>query len=341
MNVIVTGAAGFIGSHVARILQENGHKVLAIDDLTGGFEYNIPEGVVFEKISINNSNLKDIFVSFKPDFVYHLAAYAAEGLSHHIPLFNYENNVLGTINVLNASYHSNAKHFVFTSSIAAYGHPHDGQIFTEDSYCFPCDPYGTAKLACEHHLKSFQEYYGTLNYTIFRPHNVFGPNQNISDPYRNVVGIFFAKALKNLELPIFGDGLQTRSFSYINVVAESIAMAPFIEEAKNQVFNIGGDESMSVKELAEEISKLLKIDTNINWLPFRKEVLHAHCTHDKARKVFKNIYNKNSNFDIRIGLEYMYQSILKQETIPDPTECPSEIEIFENLPLSWANRLSK
>ncbi len=341
MNVIVTGAAGFIGSHVAQILNASGHNVMAIDDLSGGFEANVPTGVIFNKISINDPSLKQLFIDFKPDYVYHLAAYAAEGLSHHIPIFNYENNILGTINVLNAAYSAGANHFIFTSSIAAYGHPHNGEVFNEDSYCIPCDPYGTAKLACEHHIKAFHDYYGTMNYTIFRPHNVFGPNQNISDPYRNVVGIFFAKALQGLPMPIFGDGTQTRSFSYIDVVAESIAMAPFNDRAKNQIFNIGGDEAMSVKDLAENISSIMNLETKIEWMPFRKEVLHAHCTHDKAKDVFCDVYAKNSSVDIYKGLIEMYKVIELDPTVPEPTECPSEIEIFENLPESWAKRLNQ
>ncbi|MBX3256524.1 MAG: NAD-dependent epimerase/dehydratase family protein [Chitinophagaceae bacterium] len=336
MNVIVTGAAGFIGSHVAKDLIQKGHTVLALDDLSGGNESNIPKGAIFLKASIND-DLLNAFKNFKPDFVYHLAAYAAEGLSHHIPSFNYQNNVLGTINVLNSAYHAGAKHFVFTSSIAAYGHPHNNEIFDESSYCIPCDPYGTAKLACEHHIRAFVDYFGAMKYTIFRPHNVFGPNQNISDPYRNVVGIFMAKAMQGLPMPIFGDGSQTRSFSFINVVAESIAEAPFNEDAVNQTFNIGGDESMTVKELAEQISEAFSIPLNIEWLSYRKEVAHAHCTHDKAKRVFSAIYNKSVS--IKEGLKMMADSV-KKEPIPQITECPSPIEIFELLPPSWAARLA-
>lgn len=337
MKIIVTGGAGFIGSHVASILLRNGHEVLVIDDLSGGFRSNIPLNCEFLKCSINDS-LDDLFESFKPEAVYHLAAYAAEGLSHHIPMFNYKNNVLGTVNVLNASSKAGARHFVFTSSIAAYGHPHSSKPFDELTACEPCDPYGIAKLACEHHIKAFADYFGTLAYTIFRPHNVFGPNQNIADPYRNVVGIFMAKAMQGLPMPVFGDGSQTRSFSYINVVAESIAMAPFIKEARNQIFNIGGDDPMSVKELAENIAEIFKTPLNIDWLPERKEVLHAHCTHDKARGCFSGIYKKS--VPITEGLKLMAETVIGKP-IPPVTECPSPIEFYEHLPPSWSTRLNK
>ncbi len=335
-KIIVTGGAGFIGSHVAEILMRLGHEVLIIDDLSGGFRSNIPENCGFFQGSINDP-LDHIFIDFKPDFVYHLAAYAAEGLSHHIPMFNYKNNVLGTVNVLTASSKARAKHFVFASSIAAYGHPQSDVPFDESTPCYPCDPYGTAKLACENHIKSFASYFGTINYTIFRPHNVFGPNQNIADPYRNVVGIFMAKAMQGLPMPIFGDGTQTRSFSYINVVAQSIAAAPFIEEARNETFNIGGDDPMSVKDLAEKISVIFKVPLRIDWLSERKEVAHAHCHHDKAQKVFSDIYKKS--ISIAEGLELMASTVINNP-MPAITECPSEIELFEQLPLSWSTRLN-
>jgi UDP-glucose 4-epimerase len=239
---------------------------------------------------------------------------------------------LGTINVLNAAYKAKCKHFVFTSSIAAYGHPHSEMAFDENTYCEPCDPYGTAKLACEHHIQAFVSYFGTMRYTIFRPHNVFGPNQNISDPYRNVVGIFMAKALQQLPMPIFGDGSQTRSFSYINVVAESIASAPFIEASHNETFNIGGDEPMSVKVLAEKISAIFKVPLQIQWLPERKEVTHAHSNHDKAKTVFAAAYS--NTITIEKGLSLMAETVINKP-IPPVTECPSPIEIFDLLPPSW------
>lgn len=337
MKIIITGGVGFIGSHVANFLQKQGHEILIIDDLSGSFKKNVPVNCRFAQISIND-NIEQLFVDFKPDIVYHLAAYAAEGLSHHIPVFNYTNNILGTVKVLNAAYKAKCKHFVFTSSIAVYGHPDSEDLFDEVTYCNPCDPYGTAKLACEHHIKSFMAYYDNMKYTIFRPHNVFGPYQNISDPYRNVVGIFMSKALQKLPMPIFGDGLQSRSFSYINIVAECIATAPFINEAHNQTFNIGSDEQMNIKILAEKISNIFQIPLQIQWLPERKEVIHAHCNHSKAKKVFSAAYAKN--IAITDGLTLMAESITNKP-IPPITECPSAIEIYDLLPPSWLLRLKK
>jgi UDP-glucose 4-epimerase len=335
MRVIVTGAAGFIGSHVAEMLVEGGHEVLAIDDLSGGFEENVPRRARFEKRSVVDG-LDDLFGAFRPGAVYHLAAYAAEGLSHHIPVFNYVNNVVGTANVLAATYRAGGEHFVFTSSIAAYGHPHTTEPFDEETPCLPCDPYGSAKLACESHVRSMADYFGRPNYTIFRPHNVFGPRQNISDPYRNVVGIFLARALQGAPMPVFGDGTQTRSFSYITTVARCIADAPFVEGARNATINVGGDEAMSVKDLAHEVSRVMGVEPRIDFQPPRKEVMHAHCRHERATAAFPHAYREP--VDIRDGLALM-AAFVRSHPVPPPTECPAPIEIRDRLPPSWSARL--
>lgn len=335
MRALVTGGAGFIGSHVAERLIRSGHEVLVVDDLSGGFRENIPEGARFVQISITEP-LDELFEGFRPEVVYHLAAYAAEGLSHHIPVFNYTNNVTGTVNVLAASHRAGAEHFVFTSSIAVYGHPDTNAPFSESTPVNPIDPYGIAKLACEQHIKAFEHYYGGPAYTIFRPHNVFGPRQNIADPYRNVVGIFMARALENRPMPIFGDGTQTRSFSYIDVVAEAIAQAPTIAAARNETINIGGDEPMSVRDLAKHVAKLMGVAGRVEFLPPRKEVMHGHCDHTLARSVLTDAYEKHS-LNIQTGLRLMADHV-RSRPVPVATECPSAIEISELLPPSWAAR---
>ncbi len=331
---MVTGAAGFIGSHVSRYLLSQGHEVLGIDDLSGGFSENLPKGMRFEKRSVLEP-LDDLFTSFRPELVYHLAAYAAEGLSHHIPVFNYQNNLVGTANVLGAAYRGGARHFVFTSSIAAYGHPVAGESFDEGSPCRPCDPYGIAKFACELHLKAFFEYHGGPTYTVLRPHNVFGPGQNIADPYRNVVGIFMQRAMAKKPMPVFGDGSQSRSFSYVSTVARCVAEAGWLKGAENGTFNVGGDQALSVKELAIQVAETLGVKVEIEWLPARKEVQHAHCDHRRARALFKEAYA--SELGIREGLKKMAEHVLARP-VPAPTECPAPIEIRDHLPPHWAAR---
>lgn len=336
VRALVTGGAGFIGSHVAERLLRRHLDVLVVDDLSGGFRDNIPEGARFEQRSVLDP-LDDLFQRYKPELVYHLAAYAAEGLSHHIPTFNYTNNVVGTASVLAAAQRAGVEHFVFTSSIAAYGHAHDGAAFTEDSAMSPIDPYGIAKLACEQHIRATQRYFGGPSFTIFRPHNVFGPRQNIADPYRNVVGIFMACALTGRPMPVFGDGSQSRNFSYIDVVAEAIARAPDIPKARNCAFNIGGDQAMSVRQLALEVARVMNVAPRLEHMPPRLEVQHAHCEHALARSVFGDIY-REYEIDIASGLRLMAAHVQKQ-ALPETTECPAPIEVAERLPPAWAARL--
>src|ERR1700719_1169673 len=211
---LVTGGAGFIGSHVADELLSRGHKVVVLDDLSGGFEDNVPNGAVFVKGSILDSDLIDrLFDRHNFCHVYHLAAYAAEGLSHFIKRFNYNNNLIGSVNLINAAVNHEVKCFVFTSSIAVYG---AGQSpMSEDMIPTPEDSYGIAKLAVEQELRVSHEMFG-LDYIIFRPHNVYGERQNVGDRYRNVVGIFMNQLMKGEAMTIFGDGEQERHFTHIS-----------------------------------------------------------------------------------------------------------------------------
>jgi UDP-glucose 4-epimerase len=165
---------------------------------------------------------------------------------------------------------------------------------------------------------------------------VFGPHQNISDPYRNVVGIFIKNALTGKPLPIFGDGLQTRSFSYITDVARCIAAAPFVAAAKNQVYNIGGDESMTVKDLAGHVCRSLGVKEDLLFLPPRHEVMHAHSDHSRVRSAFPELFKFLTT--IVDGLQITAEHV-RQNPMPPITECPAPIEILDRLPPSWRSRL--
>jgi UDP-glucose 4-epimerase len=281
---LITGGAGFIGSHVARHCLVAGHEVIAVDDLSGGFEDHVPEGVTFIKGSITDEHfIKQLFSKYKFDYVYHLAAYAAEGLSHFIRRYNYNTNLIGSINLINEAVKQKVKCFVFTSSIAVYG---KGQLpMTEEMTPVPEDPYGVSKYAVELDLKAAHEMFG-LNYVIFRPHNVYGENQNIGDKYRNVIGIFMNQIMEGKQLTVFGDGTQTRAFSYIDDVAIPIAKCVNIPAAQNQVFNIGADKPYTVNELATVVCKDFGVKPEIKHLSARNEVMHAYSDHAKAHSIF-------------------------------------------------------
>src|SRR5437773_1676181 len=221
-TALVTGAAGFLGSHVVRTLvQSKRVRVVALDDLSGGFRSNVPEDVAFVRASVlDNGLLADLFDHYKFRYVYHLAAYAAEGLSHFIRRFNYTNNLIGSVNLINLAAIHDVKCFVFTSSIAVYGA--NQTPMTEDLVPKPEDPYGISKYAVELDLEAAHRLFG-LNFIVFRPHNVYGERQNIADKYRNVIGIFMNQVLRGQPMTIFGDGLQTRALSHIDDVCPPIA----------------------------------------------------------------------------------------------------------------------
>lgn len=325
---LITGGAGFMGSHVTEELLKRGHYVVVLDDLSGGFIDNVVDGAEFVKGSINDIALVDrLFEREKFDYVYHLAAYAAEGLSHFIKRFNYNNNLIGSVNLINASINFGIKCFVFTSSIAVYGTSPELPI-TEETPPHPEDPYGIAKLAVEQELKVCKEMFD-LDYILFRPHNVFGERQNIGDKYRNVVGIFMNQILQGKPMTVFGDGNQTRAFSYIEDIIPIMVDAIDMPEAYNQVFNIGADKPYSVKELAQAVAQSMGVKPNIVHLPMRNEVLHAYSSHDKVQRVFgqSKLHTLEEGLNKMAGWVRQHGSRSSQEF--------DGIEVMKNFPKAW------
>lgn len=327
VRVLVTGAGGFIGSHVAEHCRGLGFEVIGVDDLSGGFTENVGAGVDFRQGSVTDADfVESLWSGSSYDYVYHLAAYAAEGLSHFIRRYNYETNLLGSINLINQSVLHAVKCFVFTSSIAVYGA--NQTPMTEELKPAPEDPYGISKYAVELDLAAAHQMFG-LPYIIFRPHNVYGERQNIADKYRNVIGIFINHALQGKPLTVFGDGLQTRAFSYIDDVAPIIASAPLVDAAYQQTFNVGADTPYSVLELARTVSEIVGVQPNIQHLPQRNEVVHAFASHDKTRAVFAT----RTPVALREGLERMVQWA-RQRGPMQPVEF-SNIEVALKMPQSW------
>jgi UDP-glucose 4-epimerase len=330
-RVLITGVAGFIGSHVADHSLKMGFDVVGVDDLSGGVIQNVPKGVDFRQGSVVDAEfVKSLWADGDFDFVYHLAAYAAEGLSHFIRSFNYNNNLIGSVNLINQSILHKVKCFVFTSSIAVYGA--NQTPMTEEMTPKPEDPYGIAKYAVELDLAAAHHMFG-LPYIIFRPHNVYGERQNIADKYRNVIGIFMNQVMKNKPMTIFGDGLQTRAFSYIDDVAPIIAHAPLVTKSYQQVFNVGADQPYTVLELASEVAKSFGIEPCVQHLSARKEVVHAFSSHEKVRSVF----TPPSPISLTEGIERMAQWTKAQGPMI-PVEFQNDIEVPVNLPPSWARK---
>jgi UDP-glucose 4-epimerase len=329
---LVTGGAGFIGSHVAQHCLEQGHSVIVLDDLSGGFADHVPAGAKLIVGSVTDAGLlADLFGRNQFDYVYHLAAYAAEGLSHFIRRFNYQTNLIGSVNLINEAVKSGTRCFVFTSSIAVYG---KGQLpMAEEMVPQPEDPYGVSKYAVELDLAAAFRMFG-LPYIVFRPHNVYGEHQNLGDPYRNVLGIFMNQIMSGRTLTVFGDGEQTRAFSHIDDVAPHIARSVHIEQAYNQVFNIGADQPYTVNHLAKVIMEAFGVTTPIEHLPAREEVYQAYASHEKAARIL--------DAKARIGLEegVRRMAMWARQAGSRQSKIFSDVEVSQNLPPSWANMLT-
>jgi UDP-glucose 4-epimerase len=326
-KVLITGAAGFIGSHVAEHCLKMGFHVIGTDDLSGGYTENVPEGCDFIKGDLKDKAfVESLFTEHTYEYIYHLGAYAAEGLSHFIRGYNYQTNLLASIYLINQAVLHKVKCFVFTSSIAVYG---AGQSpMTEDTVPMPEDPYGISKYAVELDLKSAHEMFG-LNYIIFRPHNVYGEKQNIADRYRNVVGIFMNQVIQDQPMTIFGDGAQTRAFSYIDDVAPVIAKSVFNKNAYQEIFNVGADKAYTVNELANIIATSFNKELSIKYLPARLEVVHAFSDHSKLRKFF----DLPEAVALESGIQRMADWVVKYGAREQVVF--ENIEIDEKLPPSW------
>ncbi len=316
-----------MGSHLAEELLREGHEVVGLDDLSGGFVANVPPGVKFYQGSVlDGPLLARLFQEHRFEYVYQLAAYAAEGLSHFIRRFNYTNNVLGSMNVLNEAVKAGVSCFVFTSSIAVYGAA--PPPVSEEVTPQPEDPYGIAKYAVELDLRAAHRLFG-LNFLIFRPHNVYGERQHIGDRYRNVIGIFMNQCLRNEPMTIFGDGTQTRAFSYIGDVAGPMARAVRMPAAYNQTFNIGSDEVTSANELATLVAEALGVPRQVRHLPARQEVAHAAADHAR----FTRVFGSGARWGLRAGLRRM-AAWARQVGPRQPGVFPA-VEVRKNLPPSW------
>jgi UDP-glucose 4-epimerase len=333
-RVLVTGAAGFIGSHVAEQCLRLGMDVVATDDLSGGFRANVPPDATWIEGDIRDSQfVESLWEPQSFDYVYHLAAYAAEGLSHFIRAYNYRTNLEASVLLINQSVLHGVKRFVFTSSIAVYGA--EQTPMSEEITPRPEDPYGISKYAVELDLVAAHEMFG-LEYSVFRPHNVYGERQNVSDPYRNAVGIFMNKILQGQPMPIFGDGLQTRAFSHIDDVAPIIASAPLVDGSRNEVFNVGADRPYTILELAQTIAGAFGVEPDFVHLPARREVVHAFSTHDKVRSVF----GASEPVALKDGIERMARWVRDVGVRPE-VAFPGSIEVPINMPPSWATMIER
>ena len=304
-TVLITGVAGLLGSRLADwIIDNTKYKVIGVDDLSGGFKENVNKKVKFYKQDVVDG-LDPLFKKHKPEYVFHFAAYAAEGLSPFIRKFNYRNNLLATADVINNCIKYDIKRLVFTSTLAVYG---DGTPpFSEEAPLQPIDPYGVAKLGCELdiHIAGQQH---NLDWCIIRPHNVYGIKQNIWDKYRNVLGIWMYQHMNRDDITIFGDGEQKRAFSYIDNCLEPFWKAAIDERASKQIINVGGIKEHTINEAADILIDVMGGGKKV-YLEPRHEVKYAYPTYEKSQFLL----DYKEDVDLKQGLTNMWEWAQKQK----------------------------
>ena len=307
-KILITGVAGLLGSRLASWIVENtNHEVIGIDDLSGGYSENIHKKVKFYKFNLYDlDTLKSVFEKEKVNIVYHFAAYAAEGLSPFIRKYNYENNLITSTNLITCSIQYNVSRFVFASSMSVYGDKYKPP-FDETMQQAPIDPYAVAKYAVEMDLDIAYKQHG-LNYTIVRPHNFYGINQNIWDKYRNVLGIWMYQILNKQSPTIFGDGSQIRAFSYVDD-----SVLPFWNASQNnscigEIINLGGIREYTINDACNILINVTGLNIQPVHLEERHETKYAWSTWDKSVKLL----GFEHKVDLEEGLSKMWQWAQKQ-----------------------------
>lgn len=308
MKILITGVAGLLGSRLADwILENTTHEVIGIDDLSGGYIENVNKRVRFYKFDLASlDSVVDVFEREKPDIVYHFAAYAAEGLSPFMRKYNYENNLISSANLVTSSIKTGVKRFVFASSMSVYGNKYEPP-FSEDLQQCPIDPYGVAKFSVEQELKIAYDQHG-LEYTIIRPHNFYGVNQNIWDKYRNVLGIWMYQIINDIPPTIFGDGEQRRAFSYVDDSLEPFWNASQNDKCIGEIINLGGIKDCSINEACDTLIKVAGTDLKPQYLEQRHETKYAWSTWQKS----VDLLNFQHKTGLEDGLRKMWEWALQQ-----------------------------
>ena len=330
-KILITGVAGFLGSHLAEKLSNMGNEVVGIDNMQGGYEDNVPKNIKFYKMDCCDlKKMKEVTEGI--EVVYHCAATAHEGLSVFSPYEIGKNNYLASLSVFSAAVSKKVKRIIFCSSMARYGS--QKYPFTEDMKPSPVDPYAISKVAAEQTLINLCEL-NKIEWVIAVPHNIIGPRQKYDDPFRNVVSIMLNRILQSKAPIIYGDGKQKRCFSYIDDCLFCLIPMKDQENLNKQIINIGPDEEfVSINEVAAICSNITGSNLKPIYKPDRpKEVKHATCSADKARKLL----NYKTTVDLKTGILKTFDYIKRRG--PKPFDYNIELEITNDLtPETWKNK---
>jgi UDP-glucose 4-epimerase len=332
-KVLITGVAGFMGSHMSDDFLAKGYDVVGIDNLIGGYKDNVPKEVEFYNLDCSVFNdIESVFRNV--DLVIHTACTAYEGLSVFSPSLIVRNTSLATAATLSASIKHGVSKYVFLSSMARYG-TQDTVPFTEDMKTKPQDPYGISKVESEMLIRNVSETHG-MDYSILVPHNIIGPRQKYDDPFRNVASIMINRMLQGKQPIIYGDGEQQRCFSFYQDVANPIMMASENDIANSKVINIGPDEEfVTINQLAKVIADILNFDLDPIYMPGRpQEVKDATCSANLAREIL----GYKTTTSLRDGLTQLAEWIEQRGARPFQYHLPLEF-VTDKTPKTWTERL--
>jgi UDP-glucose 4-epimerase len=281
MKILVTGAAGFIGSHVADRFIALGHDVAIVDDLSTGNRANVNPKAKFFEMGLADGPLEDVFKEFKPDVVNHHAAQVNVRRSVDDPAYDARANILGSIRLYEAAMRHGSRKVIYASSGGAcYGEP-DKRPAPEDTPVRPLCPYGASKYAAEQYLVLYNRLYG-IPFTVLRYANVYGPRQ---DPHgeAGVVAVFSEMMLKGKQPSIFGDGSKTRDYVYVEDIAEANVLA--LDKGEGNAYNVGTGREITDDEIFEAVRDAVGVDMKPNYTDFRKgEVRHICLDASKMRR---------------------------------------------------------
>ena len=279
MNILITGGAGFIGSHILQRFNRENCQITVLDNLHFGNKANIPEGVNFIEMDICDERIIDVFEKNKFEAVVHLAAQTMVHASIDDPIYDSDNNIRGTINILEACRKTGVRRIVFSSTAAVYGDVSAVPVL-EDFTTDPLSFYGLSKLTVEKYLKLYQKLYG-LEYVILRYANVYGERQGDGGE-GGVISIFMKLLAQNKALTIHGDGKQSRDFVYAGEIANANWLALNTENI-NDIYNISTQTETSINELVETLETIAGKKFDINYgSPRQGDILRSVLSNDKA-----------------------------------------------------------
>ena len=339
MKILVTGSAGFIGSHLVNGLEAKGYDVYGLDDLSGGYLRNVENKKKFTTLDLRDRKKTAAYVAkLKPEIIFHLAADATEGRSQFTPFSALDRNLHAYTNLLVPAIKHGMKKMILVSSMSVYGKQ---QVpFRETMEPHPEDIYGITKAAMEQQTKVMSQVYG-FPYVIIRPHNVYGKLQNLADPYRNVITIFINCLMHDKPFYIYGDGTQERAFSYIDDVIDPMITAAFSKKAEGKIFNLGSDIALSLNQLASVILEEFFESAAIpkKFLPIHmpdrpQEVKYAYSDHTQAKKIL----GYHAKTELAEGIR---KTIAWARTLgPQKFQYLDHMDLdHPNLPSTWKKRL--